>query len=146
MAKLEVKFPTRFIKDLEGIFKGLDGLCSEMVQAGGQVVYNNVMKNMPDVLKKSNFSHCIRLTKTYKTPTDGAINSKVMVIEGYFINHLGKKTAAPMIANVFEHGRSVESRGGYMPKQPFFRRSFVKKEIFRAMYGVLAKHKLNSKS
>ena len=117
-----------------------------MVQAGGRVVYNNIMKNMPDVLKKSNFSRCIRLTKTYKTPSDGAINSKVMVIDGYFINHLGKKTAAPMIANVFEHGRSVDARGGYMHKQPFFRRSFVKKDIFRAMYGVLAKHKLNSTS
>lgn len=146
MGRLEVRMPTKFINDLEKTLKGFDEICSEMVQAGGRVVYNNVMKNMPDVLKKSNFSHCIRLTKTYKTPTDGAVNSKVMVIDGYFINHLGKKTAAPMIANVFEHGRSVDARGGYMHKQPFFRKSFVKKDIFRAMYGVLAKHKLNSTS
>lgn len=146
MGRLEVRMPTKFINDLEKTLKGFDEIFSEMVQAGGRVVYNNIMKNMPDVLKKSNFSRCIRLTKTYKTPSDGAINSKVMVIDGYFINHLGKKTAAPMIANVFEHGRSVDARGGYMPKQPFFRRSFVKKDIFRAMYGVLAKHKLNSTS
>ena len=33
-----------------------------------------------------------------------------------------------------------------MPKKPFFRKSFVKKDIFRAMYGVLVKYKLNSKS
>ena len=146
MAKLEVKFPTRFIKELEDIFKNTEEICGEMVQAGGRVVYNNVMKNMPPVLKKSNFSRCVRLTKTYKTPSDGAINSKVMVIDGYFINHLGKRTPAPLIANVFEHGRSVESRGGYMPKQPFFRKSFVKKDIFRAMYQVLVRHKLNSAS
>lgn len=146
MAKLEVRMPTKFINDLEKTLKGFDEICSEMVQAGGRVVYNNVMKNMPPVLKKSNFSRCVRLTKTYKTPSDGAINSKVMIIDGYFINHLGKRTPAPLIANVFEHGRSVESRGGYIPKQPFFRRSFVKKDIFRAMYGVLVKHKLNSTS
>ena len=146
MAKLEVRLPTRFINDLEKTLKGFNEICGEMVQAGGRVVYNNVMKNMPDVLKKSNFSSCISLTKTYKTLSDGAINSKVMVIDGYFINFLGKRTPAPLIANVFEHGRSVESRGGYMPKKPFFRRSFVKKDIFRAMYGVLVKYKLNSKS
>lgn len=146
MPKLEVRLPTRFINDIEKTLKGFDEICGEMVQAGGRVVYNNVMKNMPDVLKKSNFSRCIRLTKTYKTPSDGAINSKVMVIDGYFINHLGKRTPAPLIANVFEHGRSVDARGGYMPKKPFFRKSFVKKDIFRAMYGVLVKYKLNSKS
>ena len=146
MGRLEVRMPTKFINDLEKTFKGFDEICSEMVQAGGRVVYNNIMKNMPDVLKKSNFSRCIRLTKTYKTPSDGAINSKVMVIDGYFINHLGKRTPAPLIANVFEHGRSVDARGGYMPKKPFFRKSFVKKDIFRAMYGVLVKYKLNSKS
>ena len=99
MPKLEVRLPTRFINDIEKTLKGFDEICGEMVQAGGRVVYNNVMKNMPDVLKKSNFSRCIRLTKTYK-----------------------------------------------MPKKPFFRKSFVKKDIFRAMYGVLVKYKLNSKS
>jgi hypothetical protein len=52
MPKLEVRLPTRFINDIEKTLKGFDEICGEMVQAGGRVVYNNVMKNMPDVLKK----------------------------------------------------------------------------------------------
>ena len=46
---------------------------------------------------------------------------------GYFINHRGKRTPAPLVANMFEYGRSN------FLKRPFFRKSFNEQQIFRAM-------------
>jgi hypothetical protein len=69
---------------------------------------------------------CIKTTKTYKTPSDGGINTKV-IISGYFNNSKGVRTPAPLVANIFEYGSTK------FTKKPFFRKSFKKKEIEEAM-------------
>ena len=71
---------------------------------------------------------CLKITKTYKTPSDDGINTKVGFF-GYFKNENGRLTPAPLVANVFEYGRSNLP----FPKQPFMRKSFKKKEIEDAM-------------
>jgi hypothetical protein len=71
---------------------------------------------------------CLKITKTYKTPSDDGINTKVGFY-GYFENEDGKTVPAPLVANVFEYGRSTST----FPKQPFLRKSFKKSEIEQAM-------------
>ena len=61
----------------------------------------------------------------------GAGNTKVGFY-GYFENDEGKKVPAPLVANVFEYGRS----GLPFPKHPFLRKSFKKSEIEQAMLKV----------
>lgn len=130
MAKFQVKMPTKLLQEIEKLEKDTEKICGEMVKAGAQVAYKNVLNNLPPSLKKSNFKNCVCMSKVYKTPSDGAINVKVMVIDGYFTNHLGKKTPAPLVANLFEYGRHDHK----YPSHPFFRKSFKKKEITDAFY------------
>lgn len=135
MAKFQVKMPTGLIKEIEKLEKDTEKICGEMVKAGAQVAYKNVLNNLPPSLKKSNFKNCICTSKVYKTPSDGAINVKVMVIDGYYTNHLGKRTPAPLVANLFEYGRHDHK----YPSHPFFRQSFNKKEITDAFYLAFVK-------
>ena len=65
---------------------------------------------------------CLKITKVYKTPSDGGINTKVGLY-GYFKNKRGVTTPAPLVGNVFEHGTST------VKKHPFMRKSFRKAEI-----------------
>ena len=69
---------------------------------------------------------CIKTTKTYRTPSDDGIATKV-IISGYFKNKNGVKTPAPLVANVFEYGSSK------FTKKPFLRKSFQKSQIEKAM-------------
>jgi hypothetical protein len=76
---------------------------------------------------------CLKITKTYKTPTDEGINTKV-AFYGYFINSKGKEVPAPLVVNVFEYGQSGKK------KKPFIRKSFNKKDIEKAMLEVQEKY------
>lgn len=135
MAKFQVELPTELIKEIEKLKKNTEKICGEMVKSGAQVTYKKVLNNLPASLKKSNFKNCIRISKVYKTPSDGAINAKVMVVDGYYTNHLGKRTPAPLVANLFEYGRHDHK----YPSHPFFRKSFKKKEITDALYTAFVK-------
>lgn len=135
MAKFKFNLPSSLIKEIEKLEKNAEKTCGEMVKAGAEVVYKNVLNNLPPALKKSNFKNCVYVTKVYKTPSDGAINDKIMVIDGYFTNHEGKKTPAPLVANLFEYGRHNHN----YPSHPFFRKSFKKKQITDAFYLAFVK-------
>jgi hypothetical protein len=102
-----------------------------MTQAGAEVVEHNIRANVPDGIRNSKMMRCLKITKVYKTPSDDGINTKV-AFYGYFENENGKKTPAPLVANVFEYGRSNAD----FPKQPFMRKSFKKKEIEQEMMKV----------
>jgi hypothetical protein len=80
------------------------------------------MKSSPQLMA------CLCTTRPYETPSDDAINMKVG-FAGYFTNEDGEKTPAPLVANVFEYGRSNSP----FPKQPFMRKSFNKAAITKAM-------------
>lgn len=126
MAKFDMQLPTDIIKDIEYINNNSNNIFGQMTKAGAEVVYKNVKTNIPKSFASSNIMNCLKITKIYKTPSDGGINTKVGFY-GYFINEKGVETPAPLVANVFEYGSSK------FTKQPFFRRSFKKAQIEQAM-------------
>lgn len=128
MAKVVIDIDDSVLKDISYIDKQFDHIFGGMTKAGAEVVYKNVIANLPESLKSSGFSSHVKLSRVYKTPSDDGINTKVM-ITGYFINKDGRKTPAPLVANMFEYGSSKKK----YPKQPFFRKSFKKSQIMKAM-------------
>ena len=137
MAKFVGELPNDLIKMFETLELNTEEMLGEMVQAGAEVVRQNVEAKMPRQLRAGMLSSgdAIRLTRVYKTPSDDGINCQV-TIEGYFINRDGIKTPAPLVANLFEYGRSTSP----YPKQPFFRKSFNKGQIEKAMLRVQEKY------
>lgn len=128
MAKVIVDIDDSVLKDISYIDKQFDHIFGGMTKAGAEVVYKNVISALPESLRSSGFSSHVKLSRVYKTPSDDGINTKVM-ITGYFINKDGRKTPAPLVANMFEYGSSKKN----YPKQPFFRKSFKKSQIMKAM-------------
>lgn len=126
MAKFQMQLPTEILKDIEYINGNSDKIFGEMTQAGANVTIQNVKSNIPKSFVDSDIMDCLKITRVYKTPTDQGINTKVGFF-GYFTNKNGVKTPAPLVANVFEYGSSK------FTKQPFFRRSFKKAQIEKAM-------------
>lgn len=121
-----MELPTEILKDIEYINDNSDKIFGEMTQAGADVTIKNVRSNIPKSFVDSDIMDCLKITRVYKTPTDEGINTKVGFF-GYFTNKNGVKTPAPLVANVFEYGSSK------FTKQPFFRRSFKKAQIEKAM-------------
>lgn len=126
MGKLEVTLPYEELELLRHYVDDSTEIFSEVVKAGGQAAYENVKANAPASFKKSPIMKKLKMTKVYRTPSDGAINVKVGFY-GYFINQNKKVTPAPLVANVFEYGSSK------FPKQPFFRRSVDSGKVIRTM-------------
>lgn len=128
MARFTMQLPTDIMKDVQQINDNAENIFGEMTKAGADVALQNIRSNVPASFKNSNIMSCLKITRTYKTPTDDGINTKVGFY-GYFINHKGVKTPAPLMANVVEYGRS----NAPMTKHPFLRRSFNKGQIEEAM-------------
>lgn len=126
MAQFEMQLPKEILDDFKKIYDNSDEIFGKMTKAGAEVVMNNIKSNVPASFKDSNIMKCLKITKTYKTPTDDGINTKVGFY-GYFMNHNGVKTPAPLVANVFEYGTSKQI------KKPFLRKSFQKQKIEKAM-------------
>ena len=137
MARFVGSIPVELVNMFEKLEKDTDKILGEMVKAGAEVARQNVKGNMPKSLRRGLLENGeeIRLTRVYETPSDDGINCQVM-IDGYFENRYKVKTPAPMVANIFEYGRS----GAPYPKQPFFRRSFNKSQIEKAMLKVQDKY------
>lgn len=149
MARFGAELPNDLIKELEKINRDTDKIMGKMTEAGAKVVEQNVKANAPAELS----SH-VKVSKTYKTPSDGAINNKV-----YFNGYLpfsggrtsftrkggsgkayatSKGVPAEFVAMVTEYGTSErytesgENRGK-IAKKPFFRKSFKRAQIEEAM-------------
>lgn len=140
MAKFKNEYPEALIQVFNTLNVNTEKMLGEMTRAGAEKVYSNVEKNAPASLKDSDIMNCLEITKTYKTPTDGGINTKVGFY-GYFYtkpNKSGKvrKVPAPLVVNLFEYG---DSKGTY-PKKPFFRKSFNKRQIENEMQKVQDKY------
>ena len=135
MARFEGGLPDELIKQFSELEINTPKMLGEMVQAGAEVAKANIKAKMPTALRAGLTDNNIILTKVYKTPSDDGINCQAM-ISGYFTNRDGKVTPAPLVANMFEYG---SSRRKY-PKQPFFRQSFNKGQIERAMLKVQEKY------
>lgn len=128
MAKFDMILPDEIMADFKRIYDNTEEIFGEMTKAGAEVVMRNVKANAPTGIKTSKMMNCLKMTKTYKTPSDDGINTKV-AFYGYFINENGKRVPAPLVGNVFEYGRSNLP----FPKQPFMRASFNEGQIRAAM-------------
>ena len=128
MAKFQMELPTELMRNFKKIYDNADEIFGQMTQAGAEVVEKNIRANVPNGIKDSNMMDCLKVTKVYKTPSDDGINTKVGFY-GKFIDKDGREKIAPLVANVFEYGRSNSP----FPKQPFMRKSFKKGDIEQAM-------------
>lgn len=135
MARFVGGLPDDILKEFTKLEINTEKMLGEMVQAGAEVARANVKAKMPQALREALTDDNIILTKVYKTPSDDGINCQAM-ISGYFTNKDGKVTPAPLVANLFEYGRSTSP----YPKQPFFRQSFNKSQIEKAMLKVQEKY------
>ena len=135
MARFKAELPNDIIKQFEGVEKNTDAMLAEMTEAGAKIVLANIKANVPSSWHSSNIMKCLKVSRTYKTPTDDGINTKV-AFYGYFKNKNGEIIPAPLVANVTEYGRSNSP----YPKQPFLRKSFKKGDIERAMQAVQEKY------
>lgn len=135
MARFKAELPNDIIKQFEGVEKNTDAMLAEMTEAGAKIVLANIKANVPSSWHSSNIMKCLKISRTYKTPTDDGVNTKV-AFYGYFKNKNGEIIPAPLVANVTEYGRSNSP----YPKQPFLRKSFKKGDIERAMQAVQEKY------
>ena len=138
MAEFDEQLPTELMEQLEFLDKNTDTMRKEMTREGAKKVTANGRANVPASFLSSGIMHCLKLTRSYKTPSDDGVATKV-AFYGYFMNHNGKKshkTPAPLVCNLFEYGRSNSP----YPRHPFMRRSFVSGEIESAMKKVQDKY------
>ena len=131
MARFEGILPTELIKQFETLEVNTEKMLGDMVEAGAEVARQNVEAKMPRALRESLGSDNIIVSRVYKTPSDDGINCQAMIV-GYFVNRDGETVPAPLVANMFEYGSSSRE----YPKQPFFRASFNKAQIEKAMLRV----------
>ena len=131
MAKVKVELPNEIIQHLEKLNQDTPKMMKAMVEAGAETVLSRIKANAPAGMQGSPIMACLGTTKAYEAPSDDSINMKVG-FAGYFTNEDGVRTPAPLVANVFEYGRSGEP----FPKQPFLRKSFNKGAITKAMEAV----------
>lgn len=137
MAQLKFELDNEVEKQLKKLEMDAPKMMESMVTAGAQVVLNNIKANAPKGIKDSPaMMKCLGTTRrAYKTPSDDSVNMKVG-FAGYFKNEKGETVPAPLVANVFEYGRSNSP----FPKQPFMRKSFKKSAIQKAMEAEQKKH------
>ena len=141
MALYSAMLPDDVIDDLKKISSNSEEIFGEVTKAGAEVALSNVRSSapLPEIA-----SHT-KLSRSYKTPSDGGINTKVY-ISGYLPFKGGRTTFSrkggngstyssskgipvSFLAIIYEYGRS----GNPFPKKPFFRKSFNQGEIESAM-------------
>lgn len=141
MAKFDMQLPKDLMSDLRKLDTNADKIFGDMTKAGASVALSEVRSNAPDILKPY-----AKLTRTYKTPSDDGINTKV-IFSGYLpfsgnrtsflrrgrgggkVYSTSKGVPADFLAIMYEYGRSNLP----FPKRPFFRRSFNEAKINKAM-------------
>lgn len=128
MAKFEMQLPDEIMKDFKKIYDNSEQIFGAMTRAGAEVALRNIKANAPAKIRESAMMGNLKMTVTYRTPSDDGINTKVGFY-GYFINEGGKRVPAPLVGNLFEYGRSDSP----FPKEPFLRKSFRKAQIEKAM-------------
>jgi hypothetical protein len=148
MARFKAELPNDLIKEMQKLERNTEKMMGEMTKAGAEVVLNNVKSSVP----LSEMASHVKLTRTYKTPSDEGINTKVYFSgyipfsnpkRKYFTRKSGNKTyrttegvAVDFLAKVYEYGR----KSAPFPKKPFFRKSFNKAQINNAMEKVQEKY------
>lgn len=142
MAKFIMSYPDDVIKDLRYMYENAEEIFGGMTRAGAETALGAMIDGCPN----EDLKRYAKLTRTYKTPTDGGINTKAMFIgylpfsdpnRKYFSRKGGngetyytsKGVPADFLANLYEYGRS----NAPWPKHPFVRKAFNRKRIEKAM-------------
>ncbi len=134
MAKFKDELPTDLIKQFEELEINTTEMMSEMCQTGAEVVYNKVVSGLGKAFKSTeSLLKGLKVTKVYKTPSDEGINVKVGFYgyDGVPTARYPKGTPIPLKVMAREYGTSSGEK-----KKPFFRKSFSKKDIEKAMLEV----------
>lgn len=148
MARFKMELPNELINQFKALADSSETMIEEMTRAGAEVVYNNVLENMQGSFQDaSKLRPYLRITRTYKTPSDDGINTKVGFY-GYYKDKTftvrNKKNGniysyvgvpVPLIVRAREFGSSSGEA-----KKPFFRKSFNKNQIESAMLQVQKKY------
>ena len=144
MAKFEATLPTDILKEFDFVQQNAAKIFGGMTRAGAEVVKRQIATNATrafDSKTATKLNHKLKITRTYDTPSDGGINTKVAYY-GYIPRSDGKKVKikggmypgvpAPLLASLREFGARS---GGNMPeplkrywtKRPFVRPAFENK-------------------
>lgn len=142
MAKFVTELPTEIMRDFEKIYGSTDKIFGGMTKAGAKVVKQNIEAGARRVFSGNTASKMVsklKITQTYKTPSDGGINTKV-AFYGYIPRENGKAVKikggyyggvpAPLLASLREFGASS---GGAMPEG--FKRYWTKKPFIRPAFS-----------
>lgn len=120
MAGFNLELPTEVIKSLNKLSDQSEEMMIEMTQAGARVVFDSIKSNMKRSFKTTkSLEKGLKITRSYRTKTDDAINTKV----GFY----GKDedgVAIPLKAMAREYGTS---RGEQ--KKPFMRKAFKNEAV-----------------
>ena len=115
MAGFSAELPNELIKSFQKLENNTEEMLSEMTRAGAEVVYKQVKANMKNSFKSTeSLDKGLKITKSYRTPTDDGINTKVG-----FYGYNEKGVPIPLIAMAREFGTSRGEK-----KKPFFRKAF----------------------
>lgn len=148
MARFKMELPTDLINQFKALSDNSEKMIEEMTEAGAKVVYDNVISNMQGSFQDAHkLTPYLKITRTYKTPSDDGINTKVGFY-GYYKDKVftvkNKKNGniysyvgvpVPLIVRAREFGSSSGEA-----KKPFFRKSFNKNQIENAMLQVQKKY------
>lgn len=136
MARFTEELPNDLMKVFEDLETDAPIMMGEMCKAGAEVVYKKVVANLGKSFDRvDKLLKGLKITKVYQTPSDDGINVHI----GFYgydkdskpTKRHPKGTPIPLIALAREYGTS---RGE--DKKPFLRKSFVKKDIEKAMLEV----------
>ena len=115
MAGFNVELPNELIKSFQELEANTEEMLSDMTRAGAEVVYKQVRSNMKSSFKSTeSLEKGLKITKSYRTPSDDGINTKVG-----FYGYDEDGIPIPLKALAREDGTSRGEK-----KKPFFRKAF----------------------
>lgn len=141
MAKFEAEMPTAILEDFDFLQNNAAEIFGKMTRAGAEVVKKQIASNANrafDGDTAGRLNSKLKITRTYDTPSDGGINTKVAYY-GYIPRKDGTKVKikgnsyigvpAPLLARLREYGARS---GGNMPEP--FKRYWTKKPFVRPAF------------
>lgn len=136
MAKFGAELPIDLLNQFRELYQGgATQMMSEMTQAGAEVVYNNIIKNMKKAFKKpESLEKYLRITKVYRS-SSGAINTKV-AFYGYKDGTQGKITKSSRTTTYKERYTKGKGKVGKLVGQNIGRANTTVTKTYSHNYGV----------